>query len=95
MSLMFLLTVGASCSSDSYDPDPWDDTPPVVTVDFNFVKPPVVSTQDSQEKTLRGAISVAFLQAPRISREPEMVAACAIIPNQAQPGTPLFSPLRT
>jgi|SRR5215467_7580174 len=37
--LMFFLAVTASCSSDSYDPDPYDDNPPVVTVDFNYVVP--------------------------------------------------------
>src|SRR5262249_46485367 len=37
--LMFFLAVTASCSSDSYDPDPYDDQPPVVTVDFNYVVP--------------------------------------------------------
>lgn len=91
---MFLLAAGASCFCDSYDPDPWDDTPPV-TVDFNFVKPQVISTQVSHDKTQRGAIGASdLLHSARVSREPGMGAACAIISNKA-PGTPLFSPLRT
>jgi hypothetical protein len=31
------LAGAASCSSDSYDPDPYDDVSPVVTVEFNYV----------------------------------------------------------
>lgn len=91
---MFLLTVGASCWSDSYDADPWDDTPPV-TVDFNFVKPPPISTQIVQDKVVRGAIGVTGVHPAQVSRELEVVPAFALAPNQAQPGTPLFSPLRT
>jgi hypothetical protein len=37
--LMFFLAITASCSSDSYDPDPYDNLPPVITVDFNYVVP--------------------------------------------------------
>ena len=92
---MFLLAAGAGCFSDSYDPNPWDDTPPVVTVDFNFVKPQAVSTQAFHEKTQRVAIGASDLHSARVSREPGMVAACAIISNKAQPGFSLFSPLRT
>jgi hypothetical protein len=36
---MVFLAGAASCSSDSYDPDPYDDVPPVVTVEFNYVVP--------------------------------------------------------
>ena len=43
LGLMFLLAGTASCWSDSYDPDPYDDIPPVVTVDFNYVVPSQVT----------------------------------------------------
>src|ERR1051326_12281 len=39
LGLMFFLAVMAPCSSNSYDPDPYDDTPPVVAVEFNYVVP--------------------------------------------------------
>ncbi|MBZ5494329.1 MAG: hypothetical protein LAO76_25670 [Acidobacteriia bacterium] len=39
LGLMFFLAGGTICWSDSYDPDPYDDIPPVVTVDFNYVVP--------------------------------------------------------
>ena len=39
LALMFFLAGTAYCSCDSYDPDPYDDTPPVVTVEFNYVVP--------------------------------------------------------
>jgi hypothetical protein len=43
LGLMFFLAGTASCWSDSYDPDPYDDIPPVVTVDFNYVVPSQVT----------------------------------------------------
>lgn len=43
LGLMFFLAATASCWSDSYDPDPYDDIPPVVTVDFNYVVPSQVT----------------------------------------------------
>lgn|GEM_PF-1648327 len=39
IGLMFLLAGTACCWCDSYDPNPYDDIPPVVTVEFNYVVP--------------------------------------------------------
>lgn len=39
LGLMFFLAVTAPCSTNSYDPDPYDDIPPVVSVEFNYVVP--------------------------------------------------------
>ena len=39
LGVMLFLAGAAFCSSDSYDPDPYDDIPPVVTVEFNYVVP--------------------------------------------------------
>jgi hypothetical protein len=39
LGLMCFLAGAASCSCDSYDPNPYDDIPPVVTVEFNYVIP--------------------------------------------------------
>src|SRR5882757_5881422 len=53
LGLMFFLA-GTACSwSDSYDPDPYDDIPPVVTVDFNYVVPSPVTVRapKTQAKT--------------------------------------------
>jgi hypothetical protein len=43
LGLMFFLAGTACCWSDSYDPDPYDDVPPVVTVEFNYVVPSLVT----------------------------------------------------
>src|SRR5215467_8436875 len=43
LGLMCLLAGTANCSCDSYDPNPYDDAPPVVTVEFNYVVPSGVS----------------------------------------------------
>ncbi|HKD81239.1 MAG TPA: hypothetical protein VKH81_16210 [Candidatus Angelobacter sp.] len=39
LGLMFILAVTAACTTDSYDPNPYDDIPPVVTVQYNYVVP--------------------------------------------------------
>ena len=48
-----LLAGTASCSCDSYDPDPYDDVPPVVTVDFNYVVPGRVNIRRPQNQNKR------------------------------------------
>src|SRR5438270_6076623 len=45
LALMFLLAGTANCWCDSYDPDPYDDVPPLVTVDFNYVVPSQVTVR--------------------------------------------------
>jgi hypothetical protein len=45
LGLMFFLAGTSCCWSDSYDPNPYDDIPPVVTVDFNYVVPSAVTVR--------------------------------------------------
>ena len=45
LGLMFFLAGTSCCWSDSYDPDPYDDIPPVVRVDFNYVVPSAVAVR--------------------------------------------------
>jgi hypothetical protein len=40
---MFVLSVAANCTSESYDPDPYDATPPV-TVNFEYLTPHIATT---------------------------------------------------
>jgi len=42
LGLMFFLAGTSCCWSDSYDPDPYDNIPPLITVDFNYVVPSAV-----------------------------------------------------
>jgi hypothetical protein len=51
LGLMFFLAGAACCWSDSYDPDPYDDVPPVVTVEFNYVVPKRVSIRRPSAQT--------------------------------------------
>ena len=53
LGCMVILAGTASCSCDSYDPDPYDDTPPVVTVEFNYVVPGRVSIRRPQNQNKR------------------------------------------
>ncbi len=50
LACMFFLAGAASCSTDSYDPDPYDDVPPVVTVEFNYVVPIQVNIRRPQKQ---------------------------------------------
>jgi len=75
---MFFLAGAASCSSDSYDPDPYDDVPPVVTVEFNYVVPSQVNIRRPQNQNKRqfslysGTKSLHLPSAPATElREPE------------------------
>lgn len=54
LGCMVFLAGAASCSCDSYDPDPYDDVPPVVTVDFNYVVPGRVNIRRPQKRNERG-----------------------------------------
>jgi hypothetical protein len=51
LGLMFFLAGTACCWSDSYDPDPYDNIPPVVTVDFNYVVPNPVNVRVLRTQT--------------------------------------------
>ena len=51
LGLMFFLAGAACCWCDSYDPDPYDDIPPVVTVEFNYVVPKRVSIRRPAAQT--------------------------------------------
>jgi len=53
LGCMVLLAGTASCSCDSYDPDPYDDVPPVVTVDFNYVVPGRINIRRPQNQNKR------------------------------------------
>ena len=55
LGCMVLLAGAASCSSESYDPDPYDDVPPVVTIDFNYVVPGSVTIRHPQNQNKRSS----------------------------------------
>jgi hypothetical protein len=48
LGLMVFLAGASNCFSQSYDPDPWDNTPPV-TVDFDYLIPHLVSVEATSE----------------------------------------------
>jgi hypothetical protein len=50
LACMVFLAGAAACSSDSYDPDPYDDVPPVVTVEFNYVVPSQLNIRRPQNQ---------------------------------------------
>ena len=55
LGLMFILAATALCWCDSYDPDPYDDIPPVVTVEFNYFVPALgsVSLPSAQTQNVK------------------------------------------
>ena len=66
MTLMLFLAGTAYCSCDSYDPDPYDDIPPVVTVEFNYVVPcsVTISPQNQSKNKLSLYCANAARQMP-------------------------------
>jgi hypothetical protein len=96
LGLMFFLAVTAACSTDSYDPDPYDDIPPVVTVEFNYVVPSGISIRqlDVQAKIRQSASFQAQVQA---QQDPAMLPAffeSPIAPAFGQDSPQLVIPLR-
>ncbi len=93
LGLMFFLAVTAACSCDSYDPDPYDNIPPVVTVEFNYLVP--------QVSILRPAVQVNQLHFSKSGKGLNMIAPVMVIsweplspPALAENSPPLIAPLR-
>src|ERR1051325_10059917 len=66
--IMFFLAVTAPCTSETYDPDPYDDM--CVTVEFHYlvrseasVKPPAIRTRARKDATLH-KVQVQHAAAP-------------------------------
>jgi hypothetical protein len=64
LGLMFFLAVAAPCSANSYDPDPYDDMPPVVSVEFNYVVPSQLSVASIRGARTQAGFSRAALLQP-------------------------------
>jgi hypothetical protein len=94
LGLMFMLAVTAACSCDSYDPDPYDNIPPVVTVEFNYLVPHQVSV-------LRPGAQIRVPQTSKSERNLWMIAPDVLtvmesspLPMTLQGSPPLAAPLR-
>jgi len=89
LGLMFFLAVTSACTTDSYDPDPYDDTPPVVTVEYNYLLP---NLQHSQGTTAQAKAR----QAASFSATAQLQTATQSIPAtleaQATPALLLGAP---
>jgi hypothetical protein len=83
LGLMFFLAVTAACSTDSYDPNPYDDIPPVVTVEFNYVVPSGINIrQPNAQSKIRQSASLITAQVQQDS---------ALLPALFEsPAAPLF-----
>lgn len=94
LGLMFFLAGTSCCWSDSYDPDPYDDTPPVVTVDFNYVVPSVVTVRSPKIQTkLRQCIAITFYRLQNIATPQCFLSSRAASPL-VQSASDLAIPLR-
>ena len=94
LGLMFFLAGTACCWSDSYDPDPFDDIPPVVTVEFNYVVPSPVTVNASRiQVKAPQRIAVAFDQLQDIAI-PQRFLQNHASSQLGQSATDLVIPLR-
>jgi hypothetical protein len=48
LAIMFISAAATTCISESYDPDPYDDIPPVVSLEFHYLVPERASVQVQQ-----------------------------------------------
>jgi len=65
LGLMLILSVAANCTSESYDPDPYDDVPPV-TVDFEYLTPHI-TTAPSRRDDIVQLTAVGFNDVASVS----------------------------
>ena len=93
LGLMCLLAGTASCSCDSYDPNPYDDSPPVV-VEYSYVVPSGVTVR-------RPGTHVSYppqIVSPSYASNATTVSVLALAPpviSSARPDTShLVMPLR-
>jgi len=94
LGLMFFLAGTACCWSDSYDPDPYDDTPPAVTVDFNYVVPSVINVRAPKiQVKSRQHIAVTFDRLQDIAT-PQHFFSNPAASRSIQSNTDLVIPLR-
>jgi len=94
LGLMFFLAGTACCWSDSYDPDPYDNIPPLVTVDFNYVVPSPVTVKapKTQAKTpQRNAVRARRLQS---FATPQLFLNSGVASPLCQSPSNLLIPLR-
>ena len=94
LGLMFFLAGTSCCWSDSYDPDPYDDIPPLVSIDFHYVVPSVVNvrTPNIQAKS-RQRIAITFYQLQNIAI-PQRFFSNPAASRSIQSNTDLVIPLR-
>jgi len=94
LGLMFFLATTAPCSSNSYDPDPYDDTPPVVTVEFNYVVPAGINVrQHGTQSTMRRSVLIDRDALPGLATLPAF-AESRTAPDLQQGSPQLLIPLR-
>lgn len=92
LAMMFFLSVAANCTSDSYDPDPYDDTPPV-TVEFEYVTPHVTTAPSNRQdlvKSFAAQAQVVYPPSPQSLQAPSGFLA----DSNLQSSAPISAPLR-
>ena len=89
LGLMFFLAGTAYCSCDSYDPNPYDDVPPVVTIEFNYLVPGGIhisrpNVQTRNQLNLHSANNARQLSSAPVPglREPQVDFAFSLGPPQ-------------
>lgn len=71
------MSIAANCTSESYDPDPYDATPPV-TVEFEYVTPHV-NTEPSRRDDLTNFVAYFERQEKNDFRDPRTAAVSALV----------------
>ena len=95
LGLMLFLAGTAFCSSDSYDPDPYDDIPPVVTVEFNYVVPGQMSHAIVRSALTRGSLHpVGYVETYRVPMLVTEITPTQVVPLFLSDIPEISTPLR-
>jgi len=94
LGLMCFLAGAASCSCDSYDPNPYDDSPPVVTVEFNYVIPSGVALRRPGSVVKYPPQTLSPSYASRATTVSVPALASTVVSTTRQETSRLLMPLR-
>jgi hypothetical protein len=78
LGLMVLLAGVSNCLCESYDPDPWDETPPVF-VDFDYVLPHAVNLDRTSRHTVGTSCDLAAVNTTCPQRAPKQQSYLSLV----------------
>ncbi len=97
LGLMFMLAGSAPCWCDSYDPDPYDDIPPIVSVEFHCLPSSGVAVSRSQAQAAKQPhhLSTVSSAIVTVANPQALPQHGQVLPGEEETSRPRVVPLRT